>query len=282
MSGLQKYEHPDAKTCWGRMKYPLAGLKSVAIVGSGRVGTALKRALQQGQTGYVLQSSSAARSLNRKALQRLGGPEVLVIATKDDAIATIATSAIESCGPNLKLVIHLAGSMPSTVLPEIRGVARLTLHPIQTFPKSDPHLFAGITFMASSENAPAIEWAKHFAKALGGREVITLPGDLLPLYHAMIVMGANFTTLLMAAVEDLSKSLQLDAQKVKAAMTPLIQTAIANALKSPAMEVLTGPLKRSDHVTIKAHRKALKKVAPEISALYEAFVAYATKKTAAE
>ncbi len=264
------------------MKHSLAGLKSVAIVGNGNVGNALKRALQQGQTGYVLHSSTPARTLNKKALQRLGGPEVLIIAAKDDAIASTALSAMEACGENLKLVLHLAGSMQSTVLPDIKGVARLTLHPIQTFPKSDPHLFDGITFMASSESAPAIQWAKNFAKALGGREVITLPGDLLPVYHAMIVMGANFTTLLIAAVEDLSRSLQLDTQKVKSAMTPLIQTSIANALESPAMEVLTGPIRRNDLVTIAAHRNALKKVAPEIGALYEAFVRYATKKTASE
>jgi len=195
--------------------------------------------------------------------------DVLMIATKDDKITEVAKRAVAQA-PNVKLVVHLAGSMASDSLPNRR--MRLTLHPIQTFPKADDSLLTGIYWMASSNDAAGIRWARTFTTALGGKGVIELPSDALPLYHAMTVFSSNFFTLLVHAIEQISVELGENPKRMKAALRPLMRAAVRNALEKPARDVLTGPIARNDLATIRKHRQALKAMSPELRKLYDAFI----------
>jgi predicted short-subunit dehydrogenase-like oxidoreductase (DUF2520 family) len=252
--------------------------ETMAIVGVGRVGLSLKGALAYVTKGAMLHSFSSSRSIDAKALARNGGPQVLIIAVKDDMIAEVAKRAMNACGPNLRLIVHLAGSQPSTILPYRKGIERLVLHPIQSFPKPSAKLFEGISFAAASDDAEALTWAKTFVKLLRAKEVLILPNKSLPLYHAMLVLGANTITLLLAVVEELAGELDLDPPTIKKAMTPLLRSSLENALRQPAMTTLTGPFSRADTESIKAHKRALKHSPKTIRAIYKALEAFAQSK----
>jgi predicted short-subunit dehydrogenase-like oxidoreductase (DUF2520 family) len=248
-------------------------VKRIAIIGKGKVGQSLAKAIRASR-GYALTAHVSARAKKFPLFQN----DVVIIAAKDDKVAEIAKRVLS--GHRFwewpLLVVHTAGSLPNTVIPARASVLRLTMHPIQTFAKPDANLFQGIYWMASSNDAEALQWARSFTKAIGGKGVIELPGESLPLYHAMTVFSSNFITLLMQAVEGISKELKQDPKQMKAALRPLIESAVANVLRKPAKEVLTGPIARNDLATIRKHRQALAKLDPKLRKLYDAFVGVAT------
>jgi predicted short-subunit dehydrogenase-like oxidoreductase (DUF2520 family) len=248
-------------------------LNRIAIIGKGKVGTSLAKAIRASGK-YELAAHISARVKRFPKFQN----DVVIIAAKDDKIAEIAKRLF----PNDNfwewplLVVHVAGSLPPDALPKKPSVLRLTLHPIQTFPKPDAKLFQGISWMASSTDPEALKWARQFTKALGAKGVIELPAESLALYHAMTVFSSNFITLLMQSVEQISTELKQDPKKMKAALRPLIESAVRNALAKPANEVLTGPIARNDLATIRKHRQALRKLDPKLRKLYDAFMGVAT------
>ncbi len=241
----------------------------ITIIGKGRAGTSLAKALQISPNARL----SAHISARLKKYPTIDS-EIIIIATKDDEIAAVSTKAIAVAPKNLRLIVHLAGSLPSTILPSLPSVSRLTLHPIQTFTKPSGHLLRGIYWMASSDDPSAIRWASQFTKGLGGNGVIVLPAKALPLYHAMTVFGSNFITLLFSGIEEMASSLGQNPKRMKAALRALAEQSLKNAIAKPAKSVLSGPISRKDFATIQKHQKALKLLDPRIQAIYKAFLDY--------
>lgn len=245
---------------------------SIAVIGKGRVGSSLSAKIAKMGSGYQLFAHLPARTKSFAALENKGGPEVIIIASKDDSITTVAEKSLQAAGNNLKLMLHCAGSRESIILPKRTSVARLTLHPIQTFAEADGSLLENIYYMASTGDAYAKSWAKRFVKDIGGNGVIEIRGKNLPLYHTLVVFASNFTTLLGGAVELLSKQLKIPPSKMKEAVAPLMQNSLDNVLHNNAAKVLTGPLARKDYSTILKHRKALRSQPAALRKIYEGFV----------
>lgn len=242
-------------------------MQRIAIVGKSKVGQSLAKAIRTAKRD-TLTAIISARSKNYPKIDA----DILIVATRDDAIADVSRRALNACTQTPKIIVHLAGSQSPAILPN--GVARLTLHPIQTFPKPDDSLLSGIFWMASSDDEKAIRWARQFVRSIGGRGVIVLPSDALPLYHAMTVFSSNFITLLISAVEDIAQTLGENPKRMKTALRPLFEQALENALRKPAKDVLTGPIKRRDLATIRRHQSALQKANPNLRKIYDAFLNY--------
>jgi predicted short-subunit dehydrogenase-like oxidoreductase (DUF2520 family) len=244
-------------------------MNRIAIIGKGKVGQSLAKAIRASGR-YKLGAHVSARAKKFPLFQN----DVVIIVSKDDKIAEIAKRIL--AGDKFwewpLLIVHCAGSLPSETIVAKPSVLRLTLHPIQTFPKPDANLFRGIHWMASSNDAEALKWARQFTKALGAKGLIELPSESLPLYHAMTVFSSNFITLLMQAVELISKELKQDPKRMKAALKPLMESALRNALAKPAHDVLTGPIAREDTATIRKHQPALSNLDPNLRKLYDAFL----------
>ena len=251
---------------------PKISLNRVAIVGKGKVGTSLAKAVRASKR-YTLTSHVSARAKRYPKFQN----EVVIIAVKDDKIAEVSNRIL--AGYKFwewpLLVVHTAGSRSSAEIVDRASVHRLTLHPIQTFPKSDAGLFRGIYWMASSADADALKWAKQFTKALSAKGLIELPTESLAVYHAVTVFASNFITVLVQAIEQMSMKLKQDPKRMKAALQPLMRSALRNALAKPAREVLTGPIARNDVATIRKHQQALKAIDPKLRKLYDAFLVVA-------
>jgi predicted short-subunit dehydrogenase-like oxidoreductase (DUF2520 family) len=243
--------------------------ESILIIGKSKVGQSLAKAIRTSKN-YRLAAIIPARANSYPVFNA----DIIIIAAKDDKIAEVAQKVISSVKRQPKIIVHLAGSQPATILPERRRLMRLTLHPLQTFPKADSALLQEIYWMASSEDAAAIRWAKKFTSEFAPKGLIVLPGDALPLYHAMTVFSSNFITLLFSVIEEISASLGQDAKKIKTALRPLAEKSLLNALSQPAKSVLSGPISRKDTETIRKHQNALKSLDPKLRKIYDAFVEF--------
>ena len=249
---------------------------NLAIVGKGRIGTALAKALKHSKHFRVV-AHVAGRSQNFRALAKNGGPDVLLVACKDDALEATVKAAVAGL-TELKLIAHFAGSRGPGILPKIKGVARMALHPIQTFAVGDPDLFVGASFMLSTRDRYAEDFAKRLVKELGGSQIIELREEQLPLYHALTVFSSNTLVLTGVAIEDLTKRLGLKAAVMKKALTPLMRQTLRNLMTQEASRVLTGPIARGDENTIAIHLKALRAASPEARDLYSAYLKFARSK----
>jgi predicted short-subunit dehydrogenase-like oxidoreductase (DUF2520 family) len=252
---------------------------SIAIIGKGKVGSSIAMKVTEMKPGYKLFAHLSARKKSFGELAKNDGPEVIFICSKDSEIVRVAKKALKSSGKNLKLLVHCAGSRESTILPtrstsvtHALQVARLTLHPIQTFAEADAKLLKNIYYMASSDDAYAKKWAKRFVKDIGGIGMIEVRGKDLPLYHALVVFASNFTMLIGGVIEILSKSLRIPPAKMKRAIAPLMQKSLGNVLQNDASKILTGPLARKDYSTILKHRIALRSQPAALRKIYEGFV----------
>jgi predicted short-subunit dehydrogenase-like oxidoreductase (DUF2520 family) len=244
-------------------------MQTIAIVGKSKVGQALAKAIRS-SSKYKLSTIISARMKQYPTFDA----NVIIIAAKDDAIEDVARRAVKAATSQLRLILHVSGSRTSAILPDRSESSRLTLHPIQTFSKSDADLLHGIYWMASSDNPAAIRWARQFVADIGGKGIIILPSESIPLYHAMTVFAANFLTLLGGAIEEIIEELNEDPKRMKAALRPLMERSLANVLANPASKVLTGPIARKDLGTIKAHLKALKTLDPNLAKVYSAFLKF--------
>jgi len=65
---------------------------------------------------------------------------------------------------------------------------------------------------------------------------------------------------------------------MKAALRPLAERSLQNALSNPALSVLSGPISRKDFATIHKHQKALSAVNPKLRKIYDAFLAVGLEK----
>ena len=244
-------------------------MQSVIIIGKSKVGESLAKAIGTSDK-YKLVSIVPARREQYPKLEA----DVLIIAAKDDKIEEVSRKALKAAGKGLRLIAHFSGSRPSTILSAREGVMRLTLHPIQTFPKPDADLLRNIYWMASSNEPHAIRWARQFITNLGGKGIIALPSEALPLYHSMTVFAANFVTLIGGVIEEISGELAQDPKKIKAAFRPLMEQSLSNVLSKSAIEALTGPIARKDFNTIRKHQKALRSLDPKLKKIYDAFLEF--------
>jgi len=233
---------------------------SLRVIGPGRAGLSLARALSS--VGYPLvdvlgHDDSLAHAAH--------GVDVLVIATPDDAVATVADEVApsEHC-----VVVHLAASLGLDVLGS--HVRRASLHPLVPLPNAEigsARLLGGIGFAVAGDPA-----ARRMALAMGGRPFTVADADR-PAYHAAACIAANHVVALLGQVERIAASagLELDA------FLALTRAAVDDVAELGPQAALTGPAARGDWRTLERHHQAL---APDERPGYHAGAALAHRLAA--
>ncbi|MFL5736838.1 MAG: Rossmann-like and DUF2520 domain-containing protein [Actinomycetota bacterium] len=250
----------------------------IAIVGSGRVATALAILWQAAEHPVV--AASGSERTERRVREHLpeteflppqgtaARGEVVVIGVPDDAIAGVCEAIADSLRPG-QTVLHLSGSVSLDALAPAReaGAATLSLHPLQTFPSVEAGVehMPGAPVAITSEGPQATEIGMRLAQDAGGKP-FALADDVKPLYHAAAVFTSNFmVTALSVARELLDAAGVPDALEV---MTPLANATLHNALASDPISVLTGPAVRGDVGTVQRNLNALRDLAPQFVVAY--------------
>jgi predicted short-subunit dehydrogenase-like oxidoreductase (DUF2520 family) len=226
-------------------------LDSIAIVGAGRLGTALAAALRSA-------GSTVDGPLGRGADPRA---EIVLLCVPDREIA--AAGAAVSPGP---LVGHCSGM---TGLAALAGHEAFGMHPLMTVPRgAPPSVFdgAGCAVAGTSERALAV--AQALAERLGMRPARIREEDRAA-YHAAASIASNFLVALEGAAERLAATVGVDRER----LAPLVRAAVEDWAALGAERALTGPIVRGDEETVARQRAAVQERAPELLGLFDAMVA---------
>ena len=264
---------------------------TIAIIGTGRLGTALGLALKK--SGHpikivVTRSASSARraarllktrgtavgaqgldqlsSANRDLLQQCS---VLIICTPDDAIPQVAIelgSLMDSPGQDeadrsnrRPVIFHTSGALTSKVLSPLRdrGSAVGSVHPLISISgdNSGAPSFSGIHFAVEGD-PKAVRLGKQLIRDLGGDSFV-IDTDAKPLYHAAALMASpNLTALADIAIEMLGR-IGISSNRARRILLPLINSTMENLAHQDPRHGLTGTFKRGDIATARMHLAAI-------------------------
>ena len=254
----------------------------IALVGAGRVGTAVALLLQQ-RGHEIVGVGSRNEDSRREAARRLGSPtcdlrsdlpraDLILIGASDVAIEEVARAIAPQVAPGT-YVCHFAGSLGVEPLREVAGARHLATHPVQACPDVDtavrrlPGSAWGVT--AAGED---VAWAESLvARDLEGTPVRVAERDR-PIWHAASVTVSNGIAALLASGEAMLGSIGIsDAGPV---LDPLASGTVANAREGGGgAATLTGPVVRSESFVVERHLEELRRRDPSLADGYVSIAA---------
>ena len=229
----------------------------LAIVGRGRVGTALAAAFER--AGYEV-SGPLARGADGD------GSDAVLLCVPDGEISRAAAHIAPG-----RLVGHCSGA---TGLGVLEPHEAFSLHPLMTVTAQGAD-FAGAGAAIAGTTPRALALARELARALGMLPVEIAEADR-PAYHAAASIASNFLITLEAAAERIGAAVGLDREQ----LVPLVRATVENWSRLGPERALTGPVARGDEATVARQRAAVDEVAPELLPLFDELVT-ATRALAA-
>jgi predicted short-subunit dehydrogenase-like oxidoreductase (DUF2520 family) len=221
---------------------------SVGIVGRGRVGQALTRALRD--AGYSV-GEPAGRG-------EVPAADVILLCVPDAEIPAAAAKV----GGAARWIGHTSGATPLSAL----GVARAEtfgLHPLQTIAGPDADLH-GCGCAVAGSTPDALNLARSLAERLGMLP-FEVRDDQRAAYHAAASIASNYLVTLEWAASQLAAR-----AGVEAPFGPLVRTTLENVVTLGPRAALTGPIARGDEDTVAAQRDAVADAAPDLLPLFDA------------
>jgi len=258
--------------------------RSLSIIGGGRVGRSLGRRLRE--HGWKIGAVTARTEASaRRATRFIGAGKpvgsltrqvlasrVILIATPDDALATIVSDLARIGGEELqgKIVLHTSGALDSHALEPVKkqGASTASMHPLQSFSGVGVPPFDGRVF--TIEGAPvAVKVARQIARTLGGVPVQIADGKKA-LYHAAASMAANHVLALEEAATRQLMSLGMSRRAAVRALLPLTRQVLENFERLGPHSAWTGSLSRHDYGIVAKHLTAMQEMPSEFTGAYEA------------
>jgi predicted short-subunit dehydrogenase-like oxidoreductase (DUF2520 family) len=243
---------------------PLGGVSSagrVAVIGAGRLGTALAAALSE--AGVEVEGP-----LRRGRPPGMG--RAVIICVPDGEIAAAAELAAGAA----PLVGHTSGATPLRALAPAAdaGAALFGFHPLQTFAEgASPAAFAGAGCAVAGSTKAALRFADSLARRLG-MTPFEIDDEGRAAYHAAASVASNFMVTLQAAAESIAAGAGLEPHEARALLVPLLRRTVENLAEHGPERALTGPIARGDHATVEAQRAAVEEVAPHLLDLFDELV----------
>jgi predicted short-subunit dehydrogenase-like oxidoreductase (DUF2520 family) len=228
----------------------------VGIVGRGRVGTALARALRDAGVevdGPLGRGERPARC------------DAVVLCVPDAEIAA-AAEAVTAAAP---LIGHTSGATPLSALAHA-GVPVFGLHPLQSFAHAGVR-FQGAGAAVAGSTPEALAFATALAERLGMKP-FEIDDDGRAAYHAAASVASNFLVTLQAAAEAIAAGAGLERHDARELLLPLVRQTVQNVAELGPEAALTGPIARGDEATVEAQRAAVEEVAPELVDLFDELV----------
>jgi len=214
--------------------------RRVCIVGPGRAGTSLARALAEVGGWEVL--PLLGRGDDPAAAAE--GVDLVMVATPDGEIASVARRIRPQDGT---VVAHMSGSAGLDVLaPHAR---RASVHPLMALPTPEvgARRLRGGWFALAGDPL-----GREVVEALGGRAFTVDDADRV-LYHAAAVIASNHLVALLGQVERIAATVGVPFE----AYLDLVSATVENVRELGPRAALTGPAARGDEATIRRHLEAL-------------------------
>lgn len=227
------------------------GPRRCALIGAGRLGSALARALP---TAGVPVLGPYGRGAQVPA-----DADVVLLCVPDGEIAHAARAVTPRPG---LLVGHCSGATGLAPLADA-GHEALSLHPLMTVTGPDAGFTdAGAAVDGSTDRALAA--AEALAGALGLRAVRIRDEDRVA-YHAAASIASNFLVTLQDAAEQVLATAGADREL----LVPLVRAAVENWAAQGGERALTGPIARGDETTVTAQRDAVADRTPDLLPLFD-------------
>lgn len=245
---------------------------SLTIIGAGRVGRSLGRALRESGWkvfGIVARSKPAARRAVRFVGQghpfvgltgQALAPRTIVIAVQDSQLPSLASELARLCTEEWKgkVVLHTSGALASDVFAPLSalGASVGSMHPMQTFSGIGVPPLAGRVFAIEGDSV-ALRLARQMVRSLGGY-VLQLSVKGKAAYHAAASMSAGQVLAVIEAATNLMMSIGVKRREAVRALLPLTRQVLDNFERVGPGAAWTGPLARGDFSVIATHEAALR------------------------
>lgn len=236
----------------------------VGVIGAGKVGLSIARALQSKDIPTWVQSRRDPLPLPPFI------PSVIVLAVADAEYQERAQALADWIGDDLAgvLVVHCSGRLPVDVLHACaqRGARAAAIHPFQTFASVDAQLVEGIGWGVECLDVDALR-CYEFVELFHGTPHRLPIGDLDAKlrYHAAAVAASNLLYASLSLARATAEVADLSATDF---LMPIVRQTVANASRSIEHGLpfgITGPLIRGD---VEALRLQLHALPPELRPRY--------------
>jgi predicted short-subunit dehydrogenase-like oxidoreductase (DUF2520 family) len=245
----------------------------VAIVGPGRLGTALAQELRR--AGYRISEIVSRNSLASRRKAR-------VLANKVHTVAPMANPRLDAalvwfCVPDReiakaarqlapitdwkgKIAFHSSGALASDELQALRrrGAAVASVHPLMTFVHASVPSLHGIP-LALEGDAKATRMARQIALDLGA-EAFSISKSKKSVYHAWGGFTSPLLIALLVTGERVAHAAGLSPADARKKMLPIVRQTLANYAKLGPAGAFSGPIVRGDAQVVRRHVKELKKI----------------------
>jgi predicted short-subunit dehydrogenase-like oxidoreductase (DUF2520 family) len=253
----------------------------IGIIGPGRAGTALARALSR--AGHQVTAAAAISERSKRRVgeyfprARLTDPanvlddaDLVLLTVPDDVLPGLVEGLAAIDAPYAgRLVVHASGAHGIRVLdPATRvGALPLALHPVMTFTgrEDDVDRIKGVSFGVTAPD-PLRPAAEALVIEMGG-EPVFIAEENRALYHAALAFAANHLVTLVSEAASLLRD--AGAEHPNRMLGPLLSAALDNALRFGDAG-LTGPVARGDEGTVAAHVAAIAAAEPAALPAYRA------------
>lgn len=238
-------------------------LAAVAVIGGGRVGLSFARALHRaGHPVSVLTRREQRLPDPLEIASTRWGPilstvTAALVAVPDDEIPGVAARIADIGVLNQRhVVLHLSGSLGRDALAPLEqsGAGLGSLHPLQSFADRDGDTpLRGVAAVLEGDNR-AISVARDLAVSMGMLPM-ALESAHKTRYHAAAVMVSNYLVTLTAVAEKLAAGAGLTT--ARGLFLPLMRQTLLNLATHTPGDALSGPIRRGDVGTVRAHLATL-------------------------
>lgn len=262
-------------------------MKSVVILGAGRVGQTLGYLLQYSSKYKVTALWNQSRISGQRAAKFIGGKvlfltkpaqaarlgEIVFITTPDNIIKDLCYRI--ACRKGFRrntLVVHCSGNFSSEILISAQrfcGCRVASLHPLQSFaqPGEAVNNFRG-TYCAYEGMAEGLSVVRKLIRDLGGIPV-KINAAFKPLYHISGVIASNYLVTLLAVAREFMRVSGFPEKNALDALMPLVKSTIKNIKELGIPAALTGPIARGDFSTVQNHLVMTKKYLRRYQSFYQ-------------
>jgi predicted short-subunit dehydrogenase-like oxidoreductase (DUF2520 family) len=236
---------------------------AVYVIGGGKVGTALARALRaKGESARVTLRAA------RRGLPRTIDADVVVLAVRDRDLPALAEALVGVVGPRA-VVVHVSGAVGSEALAPLRGACAgiAQMHPMISFAsrRAAPSLLRG-NVLVQGDRMATIR-ARRLARLLG-MTPRTVPGIDAVAYHAAAGLVANGAAALAAVGAELLGKAGVARTVAAQMLGPLLRSVGDNVERLGFPEALTGPVRRGEAAAVEKHLTTLQDKLPGAVPLY--------------
>jgi predicted short-subunit dehydrogenase-like oxidoreductase (DUF2520 family) len=234
-------------------------ITGITIIGAGRVGGALARALfRRGYPVDMILSASMESARRVASVTDAGyGTGYDIPETSSVVIIAVPDRMIESVAASLKIkedtvVLHTAGSYGLEVFPADHKFSAGVLYPMQTFSEQREPDIMSVPFFAEGEDQESINVIGELAGSLSGR-LFMMDTRGRRYLHLAAVFACNFVNHMLDAAGEIAGDAGVDVRVFES----LVRETVDKAFTIGPGAAQTGPAVRNDAITIEKHMNLL-------------------------